>query len=427
MEGDKVIEKGTILVEGNRITAVGEEFEVKIPGDAYVMDCGGKTIIPGLVDVHAHLGNSGNGISPQQQWSYFAHLAYGVTTTHDPSSSTEMVFNQSEMVKAGRLIGPRIYSTGTILYGADGDFKAVVNSLDDARSHLRRLKAVGAFSVKSYNQPRRDQRQQVMQAARELEMNVYPEGGSFFYHNLNQMVDGHTGIEHSIPVSPVYKDVIQLWGASETGYTPTLIVGYGGIWGENYWYQKSEVWKNERLLTYYPRRLLDARSIRRMMIPDEDFGHVGNAETAKELAEGGVQVQLGAHGQLHGLGAHWELWMIGQGGFSNLEALRAGTLWGAEYIGMDKDIGSLEVGKLADLVVLDANPLEDLTNTEFVDYVMLNGRLYDSANMNEVGNYNTPRKKFFWERAKGSDAFPWHEATKSFMDNKCSCFGHQHN
>lgn len=427
MKGDEVIEKGTIVIEGNHILAVGAEFEIEVPKNAYVMDCQGKTIIPGLVDVHAHLGNSYNGISPEQQWSYYANLAYGVTTTHDPSSNTEMVFGQSEMVKAGRMLGPRIFSTGTILYGADGDFKAVVNNLDDARSALRRMKAVGAFSVKSYNQPRREQRQQIIQAARELKMNVYPEGGSFFYHNLTQVVDGHTGIEHSIPISPVYKDVVQLWGASKTGYTPTLIVGYGGIWGENYWYQKTEVWKNERLLKYYPRRILDARSMRRIMTPDEDFGHIDNAKTAKMLAEGGVKVQLGAHGQLQGLGAHWELWMIGQGGFSNLEALRAGTIWGAEYIGMDKEIGSLEKGKLADLVILDANPLEDLRNSEQVGYVMLNGRLYDAETMNEVGNYDQPRKEFFWERSKGSDAFPWHEATKSFMEDKCSCFGHQHN
>ena len=426
MKGDEVIDKGTIIVEGNRIVEIGAENSVKIPKGAYQLDCHGKTIIPGLVDVHAHLGNSWNGISPQQQWSYHASVAYGVTTTHDPSSSTEMVFSQSEMVKAGRLVGPRIYSTGTILYGADGDFKAVINSVDDARSNLRRLKAVGAFSVKSYNQPRREQRQQVMQAARELKMNVYPEGGSFFYHNLSMVLDGHTGIEHSIPVSPVYQDVVKLWGASSTGYTPTLIVGYGGIWGENYWYQKTEVWKKERLLKYYPRRLLDSRSMRRSMAGDEDFGHIGNAKTAKMISDGGTKVQLGAHGQLHGLGAHWELWMIQQGGFTPHEALRAGTLWGAEYIGMDKDIGSLEPGKLADLVVLEKNPLDDILNTEFVDYTMMNGRLYDAATMNEVGNYDRKCQPFFWERAKGSDAFPWHEATQSFMDNKCSCFGHSH-
>lgn len=427
MNGDTVIERGTIVVERNRITGIGEEGSVRIPKDAYILDVHGKTIIPGLVDVHAHLRNSWNRISPQQQWSYHVSIAYGVTTTHDPSSDTEMVFSQSEMVKSGRMVGPRIYSTGTILYGADGDFKALVNSLDDARSHLRRLKAVGAFSVKSYNQPRRNQRQQVMQAARELEMNVYPEGGSHFYHNMSQILDGHTGIEHSIPVSPVYDDVVQLWGASGTGYTPTLIVGYGGIWGENYWYQKTDVWKNERLLKFYPRKIIDARAIRRMMVADEDFGHIQNAKGAKRIADKGGKVQLGAHGQVHGLGAHWELWMIGQGGFTNLEALRAGTLWGAEYIGMGKDIGSLEVGKLADLVILDANPLDDLRNTEKISYTMMNGRLFDASTMDEIGNHQRKCEPFFWERTKGSDNFPWHEMTESFMDAGCGCAGHSHN
>lgn len=420
MKGDQVIEKGTILVEDNKIKKIGAN--VKVPGKAKIIDCAGKTIIPGIVDVHAHLGTSWNGISPQQQWSYYASLAYGTTTSHDPSANSEMVFSQSEMIKAGIMTGPRSYSTGTILYGADGDFKAVVNSLDDARSHLRRMKAIGAFSVKSYNQPRRDQRQQVIQAARELEMRVYPEGGSFFFHNMNQILDGHTGIEHSIPVSPVYKDVYTTWGQSQTGYTPTLIVGYGGIWGENYWYQKTNVWEKDRLLTFYPRGLIDSRSRRRpVMAPDDDFGHIQNAEGAKKIMDAGGKVQLGAHGQLHGLGAHWELWMFVQGGMSELEALRAATLWGAEYIGMDKEIGSLEEGKLADLVVLDKNPLENIQHTEFVKYTMVNGRLYDAATMNQIGNYELGREKFYWERHKGSTNFPWHEETHSCMEHTCSC------
>jgi Tol biopolymer transport system component/imidazolonepropionase-like amidohydrolase len=426
MKGDEVIDDGLVLVENNRIKWVGKNGGSEIPAGAKVIDLSGKTIMPGLVDVHAHLGNSGNGISPQQQWSYFTNLAYGVTTTHDPSSSTEMVFNQSEMQKTGVMVGPRIFSTGTILYGADGDFKAVVNSLDDARSHLRRMKAVGAFSVKSYNQPRREQRQQVIQAARELNMLVVPEGGSFFYHNLTMVVDGHTGIEHSIPVSPVYQDVTKLWGASKTSYTPTLIVGYGGIWGENYWYQKTEVWNNERLLKYYPRRILDARSVRRTMAPDNDFGHIGNAKACKAIMDAGTQVQLGAHGQLHGLGAHWEMWMFEQGGFSPLQAIRASTLWGADYIGMAHELGSLEPGKLADLIVMEKNPLENIRNSESISHVMLNGRLYDADTMDEVAPLQKKRKPFFFDRTKGSDAFPWHDDTHSFMGSKCGCFGHTH-
>ncbi len=423
MKGDEVLENATILIEKNRIVALGKKENISIPEKTKIINVDGKTIMPGLVDVHAHLGNSYNGISPQQQWSYYASLAYGTTTTHDPSTNTEMVFSQSEMVKSGAMIGPRIYSTGTILYGAEGDFKAVVNSLDDARKHLRRMKAVGAFSVKSYNQPRRNQRQQVLVAAREYEIMVYPEGGSFFYHNLSMILDGHTGVEHSLPIAPVYQDVIQLWGKTKVGYTPTLIVGYGGIWGENYWYQKTKVWEKERLLRYYPRSLIDSRSRRRMMIPDDDFGHIKNAQACKAILDGGTNVQIGAHGQIHGIGAHWEIWMLAQGGFTNLEALRAATLMGAEYIGMDEEIGSLEVGKIADLIVLEKNPLRDILHTESVIYTMINGRIYDSASMTEVGNYSKKREKFFWEYRKNSQSFDWHFETNSFMQPNCGCYG----
>jgi imidazolonepropionase-like amidohydrolase len=407
MRGDEVIENGTLVVDGNRIAAVGAAGAVEIPRGAHVVDAAGQTIMPGLIDVHAHLGYSGNGVSPQQSWSYLANLAFGVTTAHDPSASTEMVFSEAEMIRAGRVVGPRLFSTGTILYGADGDFRAVINSLDDARRHLRRLQAVGAFSVKSYNQPRRDQRQQVLQAARELGMLVVPEGGSFFYHNMTMVADGHTGIEHAIPVWPLRRDVQQLWAATGVGYTPTLIVGYGGLWGEEFWYQESNVWEHERLLRFTPRPVVDARSIRRPTFPAWDLNHIGLAESAKALTDAGVRVHLGAHGQLQGLGAHWELWMFGQGGMTPLEAIRAATLNGAHYLGMEADLGSLEAGKLADLLVIDGNPLDDLRQSERIRLVMANGRLYDAATMNEVGHRPRARAPFWFERVGASDASVW--------------------
>ncbi|EMR02310.1 amidohydrolase family protein [Cesiribacter andamanensis] len=425
MKGDEVIEGGTLVVEGNRIVAVGKG--VAVPADAHMVDASGKTIMPGLVDVHAHLGTFRLGMSPQKQWSYYANLAYGVTTTHDPSSTTEMVFSQAEAVRSGAMVGPRIYSTGTILYGADGNFKAVVNSLDDARSHLRRLKAVGGFSIKSYNQPRREQRQQIIQAARELDMSVYPEGGSTFFHNMSMILDGHTGIEHNIPVAPLYKDVIELWKASNSGYTPTLIVNYGGNSGEYYWYQKTNVWEKERLLRFMPRSIIDGRSRRVTLVPDEEYeqGHLATSRACKVLADAGVKVNLGSHGQLQGLGAHWELWMLQQGGLSNLQALRSATLNGAQYLGMETELGSLEVGKLADLIVLDANPLENIQNTEQVRYTMVNGRLYDAATMAELGNRPRTPSKFYWENSRTAAAYEWHEGTDTSTDGiageTCTC------
>jgi Tol biopolymer transport system component/imidazolonepropionase-like amidohydrolase len=394
--GDTVIENGTVVVEGNRITAVGRN--VAIPSGAKQIDVRGKTIMPGIIDAHAHVGGEGDGILAQSSWPLMANLAFGVTTSHDPSNDTETVFSNAEMIRAGAKAGPRLFSTGTILYGAETPFKAIVNTYDDALSTLRRNKAFGAFSVKSYNQQRRDSRQMIIKAARELQMEVVPEGGSLLYMNETMVLDGHTTVEHSLPVPKLYKDVVTLFAKSKTGYTPTLIVGYGGLSGEYYWYQKTNVWENERLLSFVPREIVDARSRRRTMAADDDFNHILIAKGAKQILDAGGTVLLGAHGQLQGLGAHWELWMLQQGGMTNLEAIRAATISGAKALGLDKELGSIEKGKLADLVVLDRNPLEDIRNSESVAMVMVNGRLYDAKTLNEIGNHPRERGKLYWER-----------------------------
>ena len=396
MRGDEVIPRGTVLIEGNRIKAVGTR--VDIPANVKRIDMSGKTIMPGLIDVHSHMSYDTLDIIPEKQWPYYANLAYGVTTTHDPSAATQTVFAQSEMVKQGAMAGPRVFSTGFVLYGAENPEKAVVNSYDDARAHLERLKAVGAFSVKSYNQLRRDNRQRIIKAARDLQMMVVPEGGSTYFHNMTMVLDGHTGVEHAVPIAPLYKDALTLFARSKTQYTPTLIVGYGGIWGENYWYQHSKVYENERLLRFTPRSRIDPRARRRMMVPEDDFYHFELARTVKDYMKLGGKAQLGSHGQLQGLGAHWELWMLQQGGLTPLEAIRAATLYGAQYLGLDGDVGSIEAGKLADFMIMDKNPLTDIRNTESTKFVMVNGVLFSTDNMDQVYPEQKKRPPFFWER-----------------------------
>ena len=424
MKGDEVISNGTVLVEGNMIKAVGSKSSVKIPANTKIIDCNGKTIMPGMIDAHAHGNHFNSGLTAKQFWPYYANLAYGVTTMHDPSANTEWVFAQSELQKAGLTTGPRIFSTGTILYGADGNFKAVVNNIDDARSAIRRTKTFGAFSVKSYNQPRRDQRQMIMQAAKELEIEVVPEGGSFFYHNTSMILDGHTTIEHNMPIATLHDDIIQLWKNSGTAYTPTLIVSYGSVSGEYYWYQHSNVWEKKRLLRFTPRAIIDTRSRHRTMLPEEEYinGHILVSKSLKKLTDAGVKVNMGAHGQLQGLGAHWETWMMAQGGMTNHQALKTATINPAQTLGLDNWIGSIEVGKLADLLVMDKNPLDNIYNTEFIKYTMVNGRLYDAETMNEIGNYNKPRSKFAWELFKNAEYLPMLGETEEI--GKCHCGKH---
>jgi imidazolonepropionase-like amidohydrolase/Tol biopolymer transport system component len=396
MHGDDVIENGTIVVEKNRITAVGPSASVRVPTGARAYDVHGATIVPGFVDVHAHGPQSAAGITPQRNWIHAANLAYGVTTIHDPSNDTNSIFAAAELARTGAILSPRTFSTGTILYGAAGAEKAEIDSLDDALSHLRRLQAIGAVSVKSYNQPRREQRQMIIEAARQLHMMVVPEGGSLLEHNLTMVVDGHTGVEHSLPVERIYKDVVQLWTASKVGYTPTLIVGYGGLDGEHYWYQHMNAWEQQPLATFVPRFVLDPRSRRRPMAPDEDYNVLRSAGIVKSLVDAGGHAQLGAHGQLAGLGAHWELWLIAQSGITNLQALRCATLDGARYLGFDHDIGSIEPGKLADMIVMEKNPLDDIHNTNSIRWTVLNGRIYDAHTLAPVDGGPGVEPRFFF-------------------------------
>jgi imidazolonepropionase-like amidohydrolase/Tol biopolymer transport system component len=398
MNGDEVIPNAVVVVDRNRIVAVGPAGQVTIPAGARRVDATGRYLMPGLVDAHAHIGTGSNGFTATTNPGFLANLAFGVTTMHDPSNSSEMVFSASELIKAGMITAPRLFSTGTILYGAEGNAKAITTSFEDALTHLRRMKAVGAFSVKSYNQPRRDARQQIVEAARQLEMMVVPEGGSTFFFNLTHVLDGHTTVEHNLPVAPLYEDALRVYAASQTAYTPTLIVNYGGVNGEYYWYARSEVWKNERLQRYSPPGALESRSRRREIGAEDDYAYQDVSRAAKALSDRGVLVNTGAHGQLQGLGMHWETWMLAQGGMTAHQALRAATLNGAKSLGLDRDLGSLAVGKLADLIVLDRNPLEDLRHSTSIRQVMINGRLYDAETLAQLGNHPAPAPVLWWNR-----------------------------
>ena len=398
MENDQVIDNGVVIVKDNKIVSVGDANTV-IPKNAHIIDISGKTIMPGLFDAHAHGGQADDEIIPQQNWALYSGLSLGVTAIHDPSNDTTEIFAASEQQKAGKIVGPRIFSTGTILYGANlPGYTSHVDSLDDAKFHLERLKKVGAFSVKSYNQPRRDQRQQIIAAARELEMMVVPEGGSLLQHNLSMIADGHTTVEHSLPAASIYNDIKQFWSQTEVHYTPTLVVAYGGISGEHYWYDKTDVWAHPRLSMYVPHDILDARSMRRTTAPDEHYNHFNVARVANELNNIGVKPNIGAHGQREGLAAHWEMWMFAQGGMSNMEVLKTATINPATTFGMDHQLGSIKVGKLADLIVIDGDPLADIRTTDKVTYTMVNGKLFNSETMNQLNGDKHKRKPFFFEK-----------------------------
>ena len=394
-----IVPDGVVVVRGDRIVAVGPRASTPIPAGATVVDAAGKTIIPGLIDAHAHGPAGENELIPQSNWSMIQNLALGTTTIHDPSNRSGEIFAAKEMQRAGLILAPRIFSTGEIVYGAKAaDVYAEINSLDDALAHVRRLKAQGANSVKNYNQPRREQRQQVVEAARREGMQVVAEGGSLFGMDMNLIADGNSTLEHNVPLERFYDDVIQFWTQTNVNYTPTLVVSYGGLAGDPYWRQAVDWSQHSLLRAHTPPARLNAETARRITAPASNFVDDDNAREAAKLARRGVEVSIGAHGQQAGIGAHWELGSFVRGGMTPVEALRAGTIAAARSLGMARDIGSLEVGKLADLVVLDADPTADIRDSDKVSRVMLGGRLYDAATMDEVATGTAKRPAYWWER-----------------------------
>ncbi|KXN73654.1 tricorn protease N-terminal domain-containing protein [Conidiobolus coronatus NRRL 28638] len=378
-----IIENGRLVIKGNKILAVGESSSVEIPKGAEVKDLAGATVLPGFLDEHAHW--SGFDYPVRSHWQHQLALSYGVTTMHNPSYDTVQGFVEQELTRSGRLLAPRIFTTGTIIYGAEGAERVEILNIEEARSILRLLKSYGAFSVKSYNQPSRYARQMILEAARELGLLVVPEGGMHFAWNTNQIIDGHTTIEHSLSPGTLYEDLQILFEKSGTAWTPTLVVSYGGLEGERFWYQSTNVWEDPKMRARHPLKDLEASTFRRTLSDEKEYVFNDIGKSLTNLTRRGVLINPGAHGQRQGVGYLWELWMLSKGGMNNYEVLRSATRNPALTLGF-KDVGSLEAGKLADYIVYpaDASPLKDLKYLRNITHVSVNGFLHEANSLDQV-------------------------------------------
>ncbi|HEV8482417.1 MAG TPA: amidohydrolase family protein [Blastocatellia bacterium] len=392
MQGDEVIEKGDIVITDNRIAAVGVKGKVQIPAGSKIIDVTGKTIIPGFVDVHAHMW-APRDVHQTQVWQYLANLAYGVTTTRDPQSSTNDVFAYTDLVETGDILGPRVYSTGPGVFSASG-----LDDKDATRNFIKRYKeAYRTTTLKEYVAGDRIVRQWVAMAIKEFGITSTTEGALDMKLDLSQMADGFSGSEHALPIHPFYKDVAQFVAKTGTFYTPTILVAYGSPWSENYYFENTDVHGNQKLRRFIPHELLDTMVKRRgQWFMPEEYGHKDIAKAATDVVRAGGRVCLGGHGQMQGIGCHWEIWNLQSGGMTPHEALRCATIFGAEAIGLQQDVGSLQAGKLADLIVLDMNPLTDIRNTNTIRFVMKNGELFEGETLDQVWPSQKKLEKMYW-------------------------------
>lgn len=410
---DSVIERGTIVVEGSRIRCVGA---CETAGVDRVIDVSGTTIVPGFIDMHSHHYREHQGHRPRRDYEAAIYLAYGVTTSLDNSMWSQNIFPTAELIEAGEAIGPRTFSSGDPLYRGDGARQNDLSSYEVAENEVVRLKSWGAVSLKQYMQPRRDQRQWVSHAARKHGLMVTAEGGDLFY-NLGMIMDGQTGWEHPLSYVPIYRDVAAFFGQAGAVYVPTFVVAGPGPWNIEHFFAASDVWRDEKQRRWMPWRMLAGHLRRRTLRPDTDYSYPLLAEGLKDIIQAGGWGALGSHGEHHALAAHWELWMTAAA-LGPYGALDVASRHGAHFLGVAEDLGTLEPGKLADLIVLDSNPLEDIRNSLDMRYVMKGGVLYEADTLNEVWPTNTPFGPYYWvdDDALRNDVRPvdvWDRATRA--------------
>jgi len=310
-----------------------------------VFDVSGKTIVPGFVDTQRAL--DGNPARDSGHAKLVIPREPGLRRDRRPGRTgpaRTICLRTKTWWTAATSSVLRAFSTGPGVF-SDNNFQ----SAEDVKGVLTKYKKYyGTHNIKSYVVGNRKQRQYMVQASKELEMMPTTEGALDLKLNLTHVIDGFHGNEHTLPITTLYNDVIQMFAKSGIAETPTLIVNYGGPFGEDYWFENSEVHDNVKLNHFMPHRVIDQRTKRRQgWFRKDEYEFPKLAAQMAKLARAGRPRRVGSHGEMQGIGYHWELWMLASGGMTPLEVLRCATVKRGQDYRRPADLGSIEPGKLA--------------------------------------------------------------------------------
>jgi hypothetical protein len=381
-----IVDSGTLVVNGRRIAAVGSVDEVAIPPNAIVIDVTGKTIMPGLIDSHYHRIGGRHGeisafILPNSDFSDRSAIPYGVTTAWEPGGPwNDGVAATAELQLAGRISGPRWTHSAM---GSVGYPWKMLTSYASALAAVEQHKEMGVAVLKEYTTPSRQQRQWLSAAAHARGLGIVSHLISFD-RAMTCVVDGYTGGDHSYIPVPFYNDVRQL--LRQTGYiwTPNTVISSGSVSGGKakayYWQSIAEKRpaEQEKLKEIVSGQAAEGLVSEQPDVPYSIHRVSRVAEQAAAAAAAGIHIGVSAHG-MPAVNLHSEMWYLWKGGMPTEDVLRAATIGNAAKLGLQEEIGSLGVGKIADFLVFDANPLDDIRNTLSLSYTVQGGVVYDSS------------------------------------------------
>ena len=385
----RILQNRTVTIRGRTIASITQNTAP--PGDAQVVDGQGKFLIPGLWDMHAHMEMTG------ESWLQL-YVANGVTGIRDMGSALDFILNLREASSSARVLGPRIFAAGPILDDAPGDwpFRMRVKTADDGRAAVQLLKRRGVDLVKVHDHTPREAFFAIAEEARRENLRL--AGHVPLGLTAEQVIDaGQRDIEHLSNLS--------LWRPCSGGqkYSPESCrtffetLARRGVWSTPTLAAMSEIMTiGTPASTVPPDRMAYAsKSLRAMWAGNQSISSPGaaqflkvNAEVAavvtEDMATAGVGILAGCDGMIAGFCVHDELAAMVQGGMTPLGALQTATLNPARYFGLQQTAGSIASGQSADLVLLDASPLTDITNIRRIRAVIVAGRFLDRTDLDKL-------------------------------------------